>query len=258
MLVSIITINYNNLIGLKKTVKSVVNQIWNEFEYIVIDGGSKDGSKEYLESQVKNINYLISEPDTGVYHAMNKGINKANGEYLLFLNSGDHFYNQNVLQRFHKELNNYDLIYFNLNVIEGKKVFVKDYPEMLSFAYFVKDTLPHPATFIKKVAFNKTNLYNEDMKIAADWKFFIDAICKFQLSYKKIDATLSTFYIGGMSSNPDNRLIKQNEIQKVLNEDYSAYICDFEEVLKNREIINNLRHSRIIKTLVNLGLLNKF
>lgn len=81
---SIITINYNNLEGLKKTVESVVNQTWQEFEYIVIDGGSTDGSATYLESQNDKITYWVSEPDKGIYSAMNKGIAKATGEYLLF------------------------------------------------------------------------------------------------------------------------------------------------------------------------------
>ncbi len=200
------------------------SQSWKEFEYIVIDGGSQMVVIEYLESQSKNINYWISEPDNGVYHAMNKGIKKANGEYLIFLNSGDHFYDNKVLEKNHKYLKDVDIIYSNLQVVEKDKVFIKEYPETLSFSYFVKDTLPHPATFIKKEAFEKTNFYNEDFKIVSDWKFFIDGICKYNLTYKKIDTIFSTFYLGGMSSNPENRSIKFNEIQQVLKTDYPAYI----------------------------------
>src|SRR5688572_27521016 len=97
--ISIITINYNNLDGLKRTVDSVVNQTWQEFEYIVIDGGSTDGSGAYIESKSKHFHYWVSEPDKGIYNAMNKGIVKATGEYLLFLNSGDHFFNDTVLEK---------------------------------------------------------------------------------------------------------------------------------------------------------------
>ena len=89
---SIITINYNNLEGLKRTVESVINQTSKEFEYIVIDGGSNDGSGAYIESKSEHIDYWVSEPDKGIYNAMNKGIAKASGEYLLFLNSGDHLF----------------------------------------------------------------------------------------------------------------------------------------------------------------------
>ncbi|NNC45273.1 MAG: glycosyltransferase [Winogradskyella sp.] len=255
---SIITVNYNNAEGLKKTVDSVTAQTWKDFEYIIIDGSSTDGSTEVIKANKNIIDRWVSEPDEGVYQAMNKGISMANGEYLLFLNSGDHFYKDDVLEKFHKELKEQDLIYFNLNVVEGKKDFIKEYPEKLSFAYFFKDTLPHPSTFIKKEAFTKTKPYNEDMKIAADWKFFIDAICKYQLTYKKIDATLSTFYIGGMSSDAENRAVKFHEKQNVLNTEYPAFVYDLEEVLENKEIVNNLRQSRIIRTLIKLGLLNKF
>lgn len=256
--ISIITVNFNNLEGLQKTVKSVVSQSWQEFEYIVIDGGSTDGSVAYLEQNANLFDYWVSEPDKGVYHAMNKGIAKATGEYLLFLNSGDYFFENTVLEKNHREISDKDIIYFNLQVIEGTKSFIKVYPVNLSFSYFVKDTLPHPATFISKSTFEKTNLYNEDFKILSDWKFFIDAICKYNISYKKIESTLSTFYIGGLSSNPSNRNIKYQEKQMVLQQDYAAYIQDLEEVLIHKEIVGNFRNSRIIKILVKMGFLNKF
>jgi glycosyltransferase involved in cell wall biosynthesis len=86
---SIITINYNNSIGLKKTIESVVSQSCSEFEFIVIDGGSQDVSKEIIELHQSKINYWVSEKDKGIYHAMNKGIRASSGEYILFLNSGD-------------------------------------------------------------------------------------------------------------------------------------------------------------------------
>ncbi len=235
-----------------------MNQTWKEFEYLIIDGGSTDGSIDFIESHNEFIDYWESEPDKGVYHAMNKGIKKAKGEYLLFLNSGDHFYDKFVLEKNNKLLNQVDIIYSNLQVVDNNKTFIKDYPEKLSFSYFVKDTLPHPATFIKKEAFIQTNFYNEDFKIASDWKFFIDGVCKFNLKYKKVDTVFSTFYLGGMSSNPENRSIKHEEIQQVLRNDYSAYIRDIDDILVNNEVIMNLRKSRIIKLLIKLGFLNKF
>jgi hypothetical protein len=143
-------------------------------------------------------------------------------------------------------------------VVENQKTFIKTYPETLSFSYFVEDTLPHPATFIKKEAFTKTNFYNEDFKIVSDWKFFMDAICKFNLSYKYIKKTLSTFYIGGMSSNPENRIVKHHEKETVLRKDYQAYTQDLDDVIVFRNTLNTLRSSRIIKLLVKFGFLNKF
>jgi len=255
---TIITINYNNLKGLKKTVESVVAQTWKEFEYIVIDGGSTDGGPEYLESQSGKIDYFISEPDKGVYHAMNKGIKKASGEYLLFLNSGDHFLNDNVLANNINFLDNRDFVYFNLQVVDENKRFIKEYPEILSFSYFVKDTLPHPATFIKKKIFDDFGLYDESLSIVADWKFFMDRICKDNLTYKKVDSVLSTFYLDGLSSDSKNRSKIVAEKQKVLKTEYQAYYQDLEDVISQRELINALRKSRLIKLFVSLKLLNKF
>jgi hypothetical protein len=174
------------------------------------------------------------------------------------LNSGDHFFSARVLEQNHQEIKNAAIIYFDLQVVEVHKVFIKEYPEVLSFSYFVKDTLPHPATFIAKTAFETTNFYKEDFKILSDWKFFLDSICKYNLTYKKINTTLSTFYIGGMSSNPANRGVKLDEKQQVLQEDYSAYLRDSDDVILYKDIVTTFRKSRIIRLLVKLRLLNQF
>lgn len=255
---TIITVNYNNLEGLQKTIDSVSSQTWQAFEHIIIDGGSTDGSVAYIESKSERFAYWVSEPDKGVYQAMNKGIAQASGDYLLFLNSGDHFYSENVLAQNHQEIKNAAIIYFNLQVVEGNQVFIKEYPELLSFSYFVKDTLPHPATFIAKVAFEKTNLYNEDFRILSDWKFFIDSICKLQVSYKKVNSTLSTFYIGGMSSNPANWSLKQSERQQVLEHEYALFVQDSAEAVHYKNIVTTFKKSRIIKLLVQFKFLNRF
>jgi glycosyltransferase involved in cell wall biosynthesis len=256
--ISIITVTYNNLEGLQKTVDSASSQTWQSFEHIIIDGGSTDGSVAYIASKSDRFAYWVSEPDKGVYHAMNKGIAQASGEYLLFLNSGDHFFSAKALEQNHQAIKDQVIIYFNLQVVEGNQVFIKEYPELLSFSYFVKDTLPHPATFIAKVAFEKTNLYNEDFRILSDWKFFIDSICKYNLSYKKINTTLSTFYIGGMSSNPANWSLKQSERQQVLEHEYALFVQDSTDAVYYKNLVATFKKSRIIKLLVQLRFLNRF
>ena len=95
---SIITVNFNNKEGLRKTIESVIRQSFRDFEYIVIDGGSTDGSADILKEYDAQIDYWVSEPDKGIYNAMNKGIVQAKGEYLNFMNSGDYFYDNQVLQ----------------------------------------------------------------------------------------------------------------------------------------------------------------
>ena len=120
------------------------------------------------------------------------------------------------------------------------------------------DTLPHPATFITKTAFAKAGTYKEDFKIVSDWKFFLDAICKFQLTYKHVPELLTTFYIGGMSSDPKNWSLKEAEKQGVLNEEYTLFYQDVEETVLMKRVLNSLKKSRIINALVRLKLLNKF
>ena len=95
---SIITVNYNNKEGLRKTIESVVRQTYRDFEFIVIDGGSTDGSTDILKEYDEQINYWVSEKDSGIYNAMNKGIKKSIGDYLIFMNSGDCFYQNDVLE----------------------------------------------------------------------------------------------------------------------------------------------------------------
>ncbi|WP_427875220.1 glycosyltransferase family 2 protein [Flavobacterium sp. MMS24-S5] len=256
--ISIITINYNNLDGLKRTVESVVNQTWKDFEYIVIDGGSLDNSVAYLESQTKHIDYWVSEPDKGIYNAMNKGIAKAKGDYLIFLNSGDHFFDDNILAENNKFLKEKDIIYFNLQVVDKNEKFIKTYPEELPFSYFVKDTLPHPAAFIKAALFSTVGLYDENLRIVSDWKFFIESVCKFNCSYERINQTLSTFYLDGLSSYLDNKAFIAEEKKNVLNSEFSAFIDDSIDLFESKAVLKNLRKSKKIKLLIKLGLLKRF
>ena len=256
--ISIITINYNNCEGLKRTVESVINQTWQEFEYIVIDGGSTDGSAAYLESQNDKIDYWISEADNGIYNAMNKGIMKATGEYLLFLNSGDHFYDLEILAKIHQYIKIDDLVYFDLNIIDGQKSYIKQYPEKLKFSYLYQDTLPHPATFIKKTLFIIVGNYDEQFKIVSDWDFFIKSICKYNCSYRRVNKILSTFYLDGVSSDAINNDLIKSEKESVLFSDFSAYIDDLEIMLNYKKKLTDLRSSRKIKLLIKLKQLRKF
>jgi glycosyltransferase involved in cell wall biosynthesis len=246
MKLSIITINYNNLDGLKRTVESIVNQTWQEFEYIVIDGGSTDGSAQYIQSQVEHIDYWVSEPDSGIYNAMNKGITKATGEYLLFLNSGDHLYSNIVLQENYNLLADTDLIYFNVKVVGENTLKIVKHPDELRFFYFYINGLNHQSVLIRKVLFQTVGLYDENLKIVSDWKFFIVALFKYNCSYTNINKILSTYYLGGISSKIDHK----NERDKVLNEHFGGFILDCEEILllkKNEEMMNTNRFIMLLE-----------
>ncbi|WP_339847461.1 glycosyltransferase family 2 protein [uncultured Dokdonia sp.] len=258
MKVSIITVNYNDLKGLQKTVESVQKQTFKEFEHIIIDGGSTDGSEAFIYEHRDQFSYSISESDEGVYPAMNKGISNANGEYMLFLNSGDTFYNKNALKRVILDVESYDLIYCNQMVIGADKKFLKTYPDSLSFAYFLQDNIPHQATFIKRRLFDVIGKYDEQLKIISDWKFFLDCVCKHQVTYKHLDVTLVNFYLGGMSSIRENAQVMESEKQGVLSEGYKSFTQDLDNVLHYQRKINTLRRSRIIRLLIKFRFLNKF
>lgn len=218
MLLTVITVNLNNKEGLLRTIKSVATQTYAPIEYIVIDGGSKDGSLEVIKEHDAIIGCYVNEPDDGIYNAMNKGIALSNGDYLLFLNSGDTFYSKNSLAHLMaaNANNNFDLIYGNIEV-KGTRDYIKKYPEKLDYDYFKTDTLPHPATLIKATKLRR-NLFDESLKVVSDWKFFMIGVLKENFTYKYIDRTISIFHTDGLSSN--NTEFVALEKTKVLKEEF--------------------------------------
>lgn len=258
MQITIITINFNNLEGLKKTMTSVFDQTFNNIEYIIIDGGSTDGSKEYIETHQDLLTYWVSESDTGIYNAMNKGIAKATGEYLLFLNSGDWLINKASIEHVEPLEFKSDIIACNIEVIGENIRFVKSPPKTISFSYLYKDTLPHQSTFIKKYLFNRMGYYDENLLIVADWKFFIQALYKFNSTYSHIDKVLSFYNLEGLSAQKENMIKLKKEREVTLETEFSVHLKDMEDIKELNSTITNLRKSRWIKLLVQLGLINRF
>lgn len=208
---SIITINRNNRSGLEKTIQSVVTQTSGEFEYIVIDGASTDGSVEVIEqfnnSTIEHFRW-VSEPDTGIYNAMNKGILKAKGEYLLFLNSGDWLVDENVVIDFIKNVFGTDIVYGDLNYVYGNDVKMIKIPEKLNLEYFWWHSLPHQSVFFRRNLFEQFGLYNENYKCLADWDFCMKTIVLNNCSYKHFNRLISNFDTDGISSNQTSEFIK--------------------------------------------------
>ena len=231
MKLTIITINYNNKEGLIKTFESIRNQTWLDFEYIVIDGGSTDGGKELIEKN-QQIDYWVSEKDSGVYNAMNKGILKATGDYIIFMNSGDFFYDENVLEKVrHQFSSNIDIlygdtIYFNDNGF--RKLETPD--KKLTFGFFCDSGINHQAVFIKRNLFHQYFLYNEDYKICSDWEFFIVVICLYQATYKHIDEIICYYDFSGISAKPENFHIYETEREITLKKYFSAFLEDHRKI----------------------------
>ena len=169
MKLSIITINYNNLEGLKRTYESVVSQTCQDFEWIIIDGGSTDGSKEFIEEHQGQFAYWCSEPDKGIYNAMNKGIAKATGEYLNFMNSGDCFYDEHTLEKVFSQELMADLIYGDWIQVYNKENRLIHAPSKGFNATVYIENVCHQSMFIRSEILKKRG-YDDNMHILADWK----------------------------------------------------------------------------------------
>ena len=177
---SIITINFNHRDGLQKTIESVINQTYSDYEYIIIDGGSDDGSVEVIKEYSDKITYWVSERDKGIYNGMNKGITKANGTYINFMNSGDVFYSKDTLEKVCSLMDDSDFIIgkdYNKDPDTGE-VFTTILPSRISMAAFYMWTLPHQSAFIRRSLFDHSP-YDESLRIVADWKFYMDKIESF-------------------------------------------------------------------------------
>lgn len=214
---SVITINYNNAEGLKKTIQSVVEQTGFAFEYLVIDGGSTDGSVAVIQQFRDRISYWVSEKDHGIYHAMNKGILKAGGAYCLFLNSGDYLYNNRVLSAVFAQEQTADIVYGNMQIDLGNgTMHTGRMPSRISFEHMYRDTLWHPVSFIKKELFEKYGLYKETYKMVADYDFFFHVIVMRSVSLNYMDLIISVYNIKGLSSLPENKQMEKEERRRVL------------------------------------------
>jgi glycosyltransferase involved in cell wall biosynthesis len=260
---SIITINYNNLSGLKQTIKSVINQTLKEFEYIIIDGGSTDGSESYIYEMQQHFTYWVSEADNGIYNAMNKGIAKANGQYLLFLNSGDYLENPNVIEDVFSELTGEDsFISCNLVMDNGINTYVKEHPEEISFGYIYHHTLKHPATFIHSRIFKKYGLYNENNKIVSDWELFFEALCLNGESYRKSEIVLTHFDMVGISSKQYYQAVSEREtiinkhLHHLVKTDYGKYLMD-NTLIENKRLVylKEIEKSKILRRTLSLIML---
>ena len=227
MKISIITINYNNAAGLEKTLNSVFNQTYQSYEHIVIDGGSTDGSKHIIETYGNKLSYWVSEKDHGIYNAMNKGIAKASGDYLQFLNSGDYLLDNLTLEKIalYISKNNFDFYYSD--VINSKTNLIHNYPVKLTFKYFFEYTINHQSIFFKKELFDLFGTYNESFKIVSDWEFILKILFLHNRTYCHIKQPIIYFDYEGLSTSPKSVNLIQEERSIVLKQYFSNLIPDF-------------------------------
>lgn len=243
MILSIITINRNNAAGLEKTMHSVASQTFKDFEYIVVDGASTDGSLEVIKKMNPKIACLkwVSEPDKGIYNAMNKGLRMATGEYIQILNSGDMLAGNDIVERMLtalKEKNYPKILYGNMmkDFGDDKKVrdrgFAGGDPTMIGF---IHGTLNHNPAYILRSLFDKFGYYREDLPITADWRWYVEAIPFGGVIPVYVDVDVTIFEMTGVSETQLERreLERDEELKRILPvgvyQDYMMYSFPMEQ-----------------------------
>lgn len=260
--ISIITINRNNAEGLEKTIRSVLNQTYTNYEYLVIDGASTDNSKEVLINYQSQLTLALSEPDTGIYNAMNKGIKRAIGDYCYFLNSGDTLASAHTLQHIFGQTE-YSAPYIcghQINIIDGKQHIAPAKNKTLTLYDFYTGTIKHQATFIRRDLFTQYGLYDESLRITSDWKFFLQTIGLHNQQPVYVDVDIVHFLWEGISTNPKWIKIHNEERQKVFDQcipktiqaDYNnlVHLNDYKYIADLMD--NNSLFANIVKGLVKL------
>ena len=223
MRVTIITVCYNRKATIEKAIKSVLEQNYNDIEYIIVDGNSTDGTKEIIESYRDRISQYISEPDKGMYDAINKGLKLATGDIIGLMHSDDEFYDVNAIRKIAARFD-YDS---TLEGVYGDGVYVSnDSNERLirnriggifSLKKVKEGWLPlHPTVYLKKSVIDKYGVYNLDFKIASDTEFLLRYLYKYKIKMSYINSYIVKMRMGGMSTN-----LKQ--AFEVLYEDYKIY-----------------------------------
>ena len=203
--ISIVTINYNNASGLERTIQSVVSQTYRPVELIVIDGASTDESVSVMEKYSNSIHYRVSEKDAGIFDAQNKGLREATGDYVLVLNSGDELQQPGTLATVFQTQRTEDIVYGNMTIVhpDGKREAGK-MPENITVEHMMNDTLWHPVSFVQSGFLKRTGLYDTSYQIVADYEWFLRAIFIHHATLRYVDLTVAVFYLGGLSSLPEN------------------------------------------------------
>ena len=225
-MLSTITINLNNKAGLEK-IQSVTSQTFRDFEYIIIDGGSTDGSRDIIKKYEERITYWVSAKDKGIYNAMNKGILKANGKYCLFIDSGDFFIKTTILDEMLSYIDDEDILYGNGFFEATNNTLDKlECPVKLTLSFFTIYCLLHPCTLIKKSLFDKYGLYNESNKIVSDWEFFIKTTILNNVKSKFIPLEIAIAEDNGISRNIEYKMILEEERKGVFSKFFPDYVID--------------------------------
>lgn len=240
---TVITINYNNADGLRRTIESTVGQTYCDYEYVIIDGGSTDASVDVIKEYENKITYWVSEKDGGIYNAMNKGMKSAHGEYLIYMNSGDVFASDSVLSDVYLHINDEDIIIGNVLAADSRVIMSP--PPLngnLTMYHLYSGAIPHQGTFVK-LALQQKHPFDETLRIAADWKFFLKCIIFDNCSVKYINVNVALYDTSGLSS--QNPQAMRDEKDKVLAEYLPQRVIEDYRLMKESECLTQTLTPRL-------------
>ena len=258
MKLSIVTINYNNSDGLRKTLASVASQTYQDIEHIIVDGGSTDGSVDVIKEYATSLASLhhsiiwVSEPDKGIYNAMNKGIRKATGDYVWILNSGDRVASADVVEHMMGilERESYQMLLGNIVKLfyEGKKVHERKMrdanipqPMKVSMLTFFQGTVPQDAAFVRRDVFEQYGLFDDKLKIVSDWKLYLNMIALGDVQPMYVDVDVVLFDMSGISNanmerrNAEKRAYLEEILPASVLKDYDTHAFDAEQMNRLRK-----------------------
>ncbi|MFH1005653.1 MAG: glycosyltransferase family 2 protein [Bacteroidota bacterium] len=217
MRVSIITVCLNNKETIETTICSVLNQIYSDIEYIIIDGQSTDGTMKIIEKYKSRISKIVSEKDEGMYFAINKGISLATGEVVGILNADDFFFNEEVISKIVNELEKKktDSVYGNLQYVyrnNPKKIFRNWKSLPFDLKLFFRGWMPpHPTFFVKRKCYERFGNFNTSLSISADYELMLRFLYKYRISTSYIPEVLVKMRTGGLSNITLSNRIRANK-----------------------------------------------
>lgn len=244
--ISIVTVCKNPGSAIERTIQSVIQQTHPALEYIIIDGTSDDGTQELIEKYTNSVSKVISEPDNGIYDAMNKGISQSTGDFIAFLNAGDYLIHPTVVEIVVQKIRqakwtDIDVVYGDVITFEptnGRAWIGENRP--LSKLSLYSGSLPHPATLHHRDAFKKNGLYNSEFKIAGDYEWFVRGHEKNSLSFRHLNVVMAVFINDGISTDAKWRLLHEQEKRRLHEMHYSKYdqrILKIGQFLRKNKII---------------------
>lgn len=219
--ISIITVCLNEAKSIGATCESICVQSFRDFEWIVIDGGSTDRTLNILRDYEDSIDCLISEQDSGIYNAMNRGARKATGEYLIFMNGGDCFASPEALE-IASQTQGAQMLYGDV-YLGGASGDVETYPEVVESGYMLRKMIPHQATFYQRATFEAVGGYDESFKIAADYDLYVRLFEIERISHQHIPHPIAIFDLEGISNSKEFRQLRKHENHRIRKKYFKKY-----------------------------------